>query len=89
MDIDDEKFREAMKFHYILVGQSWIFGFIFAILLSEAVPAFEGLRVIPGLLLVFILSRVFQSLLKWVHHEQYDEYKKVVEDYIKKMNSDR
>ena len=79
----DDKFKEAMKFHYTLVGQSWIFGFLFAIILSETLPALEDLNVIPGILLVFLLSRVIQGFLKWSNHEQYEEYRKVIDEYIK------
>lgn len=77
----EEEYREAVKFHYIVVGQSWFLGFILAILLTEAVPALNDIGIIVGLLLVYISAKVFHFALGMLNYEHYKECIDIINAY--------
>lgn len=82
----EEEYHEATKFYFSIVGQSWLLGFIFAILLSESLERLEDIGVLAGLILVWLLSRIFQAMLIGLNYKQFKHYEAIVKEYTEDQN---
>lgn len=80
--VDEEQVVKASNFIMSLRGQSFVLGFVSAILLTEIAPFFKDLRVIPALILVFFLYKIFMILLIAVNYKHYRECVDILLEYL-------